>query len=180
VAYHDEDDDRLPEPREDDAGIGEEERKEHRYQFDRFIVPASDHRGHSVERLLRIQPGLDRQLQVIVQSQKFPYRTWQEAARHGILRHVRYCRQIEPELPMHWVAGVEASDEVIRDDEFRSLTEEVFIKLEARVHEHLERGDLREVQRLLSLIFFKIDKVADCAWKRRFQARFSQQYKGYL
>lgn len=149
-------------------------------QLDEFIVPGRDDKGGQASITINIPPGLDRQIEVLVHSHRFPYATKRDLVRHAILRHAGWLLGIRQTVPKHFMAFAETSIEICRDDELSMKMEQVFTMLDDRISEHMAVGDHSEVTRLLTMVSQKLRELRPSAWTKRFTERFYKKYKSYL
>lgn len=148
--------------------------------LDEFVVPGSDDKGRKVTVTCNIPPTLDRQIDIILGTQRFPYANRKDLLRHAIARHVAWLCQIRATVPAHHLAMFESALEVVRDDETASKMEQVFLTLDDRVNDHIDRGEHPEARRLVSTIDQKLKKLKPSAWVRRFAERFYHRYGSWL
>lgn len=148
--------------------------------LDEFIVPGRDDKGGQATITVNIPPALDRQLEILISSHRFPYATKRDLVRHAVLRHVGWLVSIRAHLPRHFLAFAESSIEICRDDEMSLKMETVFTMLEQRIAEHLENGDHSEATRLASTVNQKLRELNPSSWVRRFAERFFRRFGSYL
>lgn len=139
-----------------------------------FRIPASDTKGHNIRQWFRCMPAMARQVEQVVQSRVFPYRTKGDLFRHALHRH------------MDWLATQEAIPsvskqvdiiiEIMRDDEMDGDFALVFEKLEARVTNHLSSGDIGEAAKLISRIKGCIAEMPDGFWKDKYNKKVADKY----
>ena len=139
-----------------------------------FRVPASDAKGHSSRFFFRAQPGHGKQLESIVQSKKFPYRTKGDVLRHAFVRHLRWIESIEP-MPSV-TAEVDAIMEVMRVAEFHSDFSAVFEKVGEMISVHMGQGAIGEARRLLLTIMTHIKRMPDGYWKDKYDRESKERY----
>ena len=142
-----------------------------------FRVPATDTKGHNVRVWFRAQPGHAHQMETIVQSKKFPYRTKGDLLRHALLRHLRWLESQEA-LPSV-TAAVDSILDIMRDEEFASEFQLVWAKLSERIAMHLGNGSAGEARRLLLEVKRHIVAMPDCYWRDAYLKELETRY-GYL
>lgn len=160
----------------DDAEEGELPLKE----LDEFQIPGSDDKGRKVTVTFNIHPMLDRQLDVLLASRRFPYANKKDFLRHAAARHAAWLLSIRKTIPVHHMSMFEASIELIREDEAGTKMERVFLTLEDRVNDHVARGEQGEALRLISQIHQHLIRLKPSMWKQRFSERFLSQYGMWL
>ena len=149
-------------------------------KLDEFIVPGSDDKGRKVTVSLNIHPMLDRQIDVILNSRRFPYANRRDLFRHGAARHVAWLLNIRQTVPRHHMSMFDASIEVVRDDEAAMKMEQVFLILHDRVNDHVAKGEDGEARRLISQIDQKLRQLQVSLWVSRFGERFYAKYGSWL
>lgn len=155
-------------------------REDGTYNPDEFVVPAQDDRGHSTRETIRISNELERDIDVIVQSRKFPYKTRGDLLRHAVVRHLEWLHVLEPGFPKHLLTAHLSQMDLLREEEMRVTSQAVFKRLHDQVEAYLASGEPGEARRIAATIKARLAGVADSAWRRRFEARFLRQYAALL
>lgn len=151
-----------------------------RHTAEEFLCPGQDDKGVSHRLHFRVTPITERALEVLRDSKRFPYKTVSDIVRHAVMRHIAWLHLIEPTVPKHFLAGLTAVNEVVRDSEIMAAVSETFRKLDATIELHIAAGDEPEAIRVLSMARSQIVKVPDCRWKRNFLNQFSTKYAKLL
>ena len=162
--------------RKADAAVPSPFRGDGSYNPDEFIIPAQDERGHSVRETVRVSAELERDIDIIIQSRHFPYRTKGDLLRHAVVRHLEWLHVIEPGFPKHLLSAHLAQLDLLREEEMRVTAHQVFKRLHDQVEAYLACGEPGEARRVAATVRSRLSGVADSAWKRRFEARFLRQY----
>ncbi len=163
-------------PFEDASGEGELPLKE----LDEFVIPGSDDKGRKVTVTFNIHPNLDRQIDVLLNSKRFPYANRRDLLRHAAARHCAWLLSIRKTVPYHYMSMFEADAELIREDEAGMKMERVFLALEDRVNDHVAKGEHGESLRLISQIHQHLLRLKPSLWARRFGERFLSKYGMWL
>lgn len=143
---------------------------------DEFIVPAQDDKGHSAREWVRLQPALEADIDYILASKVFPYRTKSDLLRHAIYRHVKWLHRCKEGMPKHLFVAFEAVLEVLRNEELNQQNEHVFERLRSVMEGYLAHGDTGEAKRVLAIIRSKLQGVQDSAWKKRYTSKLERTY----
>jgi hypothetical protein len=131
-----------------------------------FRVPASDAKGHNTRLYFRAQPGHAKELEAIVSSRNFPYRSKGDVLRHAFVRHLKWLNR---QVPMKSVTGeVDAILEVMRDDEFSDDFKSVLDKASERITAHLGSGSIGEARRLVLKIMAHVNQMPDGYWRSKY------------
>lgn len=142
--------------------------------LDDFQIPASDTKGHSARHWFRCIPAMARQVEQIIQSRAFPYRTKGDLLRHALHRHMRWLNTISP---VQTVSGqVDTILEIMRDEEMNSDFSLVFNKVDERINNHLSMGENKEASRLILVIQSHINSMPEGFWKNKYKARVASKY----
>ena len=144
-----------------------------------FRVPAADNKGHSVRCWFRCIPLIAHQVEQIVQSQSFPYRTNSDLYRHAVHRHLDWLSE-QGENVCSLGKQVNVIMTIMRDEERNSEFAEVFTKLTERVNQHLTTGANKEAVRLISEVQRAINGMPDGFWRDRYQKELITKFGGLL
>jgi hypothetical protein len=147
--------------------------------LDSFVVPARDEKGQQVPVHFHMPPYMERQVQIIVRSMRFPYSRPADFIRHAVNRHIQWTVGIRQSIPKHMVPALEAILEVCRDNELRMAVENALERIEMQVQAHIQEGESAEAYRLLALVRGKLDGIQDSTRIRKFKRELDAKY-GHL
>lgn len=150
------------------------------YNPDEFIIPAQDEKGHSSRTTVRVAAELERDIDIIIQSRTFPYKTSGDLLRHGIVRHIEFLHRLEKGFPKHLLSAHMAQMDLLREEEMKLAGHLVFKALQEKVEGYLATGEPGEARRVAAAILARLAGVPDSAWRRRFERRFRRQYSSLL
>lgn len=136
--------------------------------LDTFLIPSRDEKGVSAHLSLNVPPFMDRYIQIVLRSGRFPYVRGADLIRHAIYRHLHWLSEIRQSMPKSQLAGMDAVIEICRDDEIRMQTEAAFSRLNERIESHYLQQNFSEAIRLLTLVKTRIDQVQSSPWKTKF------------
>lgn len=139
-----------------------------------FRVPASDTKGHSARQWFRCIPAMAREVEQVLQSKRFPYRTKGDILRHALHRHMAWLSTLEPMVTC--TGQVEAILEIMRDEEMNEDFALVFGKMDELISRHLASGSDREATRLVLTVKQHIDKMPDGFWKDKYSDQLTSKY----
>ena len=143
-----------------------------------FRIPASDTKGHNARHWFRCIPMMARQVEQIIQSKKFPYRTKGDLLRHALHKHMGWLSSIES-VPS--VSGqVDAIIEIMRDEEMNNDFHLVFEKLGERITQHITAGAHREATRLIMIVQTHIAEMPDGFWKDKYSEQMGKKYSSII
>lgn len=137
-------------------------------EIDTFMIPARDEKGTVSHLSCNVPPFMERYIQIVIRSYRFPYLKPADLIRHAIWRHLHWLADIRQTLPKHPLAGMDAVLEICRDDEIRVQTENAFERLNERIQAHYLQHNYGEAIRILSLVKTRIDNVQPSPWKTKF------------
>lgn len=146
-------------------------------RLDSFVVPARDEKGQQVPVHFHMPPYMERQLQIIIRSMRFPYSRPADFIRHAVNRHIHWCVGIRQSIPKHMVPAIEAILEVCRDNELRMAVEAALERIELQVQAHIQEGETAEAYRLLALVRSKLEDVQDSTRLRKFKRELDMKYQ---
>ncbi len=162
--------------RDADTSIGEIPLDE----IDTFIHAARDDRGVSSRISFNVPPYMERQIQIIIRSSRFPYLRDADFWRHAAYRHVHFCVGLRHSIPRHILPTIDAIGEICRDEEIRHRMQECFEQVERRVRYLQGRGERSEMIRLINLVKNRVAELPPSHWQRKFQTEFEEKYNHHL
>lgn len=139
-----------------------------------FRIPASDTKGHNIRNWFRCMPAMARQVEQVIQSKVFPYRTKGDLFRHALHRHMHWLSTIG-EVPSV-SKQVDVILEIMRDEEMSNDFSLVFEKMEERISSHMASSSLGEATRLVIRICAIIDEMPDGFWKDKYAKQIKDKY----
>jgi hypothetical protein len=149
----------------------------HKYDPAEFIIPASDSKGHSERAWCRLSPGHDRQLDIVLRSRRFPYRTKGDIIRHAIVRTLKWLESME-DVPS--VLGqVDMMMDILRDEQMQQEFIAMFEAMQRVIGNHVSAGATGEARRLVAKMKMQIQKMPDGHWKNRYHEELDTKF-GYL
>jgi Arc/MetJ-type ribon-helix-helix transcriptional regulator len=149
-------------------------------ELDTFIIPARDEKGVSVPVNLHIPPYLERQVEIIVASRRFPYLRVSDFVRHAVTRHCGWLMDIRYSIPRHMASTLATVHDALRDEEFSLQVEQSFIRMDHILAGHINRGDKTEAIKLYVRVRSRIMEAAPCSWKDRYLKEFDSKYSYLL
>lgn len=137
-----------------------------------FRVPASDAKGHSVPKGIRMMPVLANAINILMASGKYPYKHESELMRHAIMRHIRWLEAIG-DVPS--VSGqASAANAMLNQEQMNEEYKEIFNRLHGRVNDLIRSNDHGEARRLVSEMRSYFDGMPEGFWKRQYQNQIEE------
>jgi len=130
-----------------------------------FIIPGSDHQGHSERIYCRTQPQHARALSKILNSHKFPFRTAGDIMRWCVVRGLKVLDKIEP-LP-GFLGTADVINEVLRQQLYMQEFSSMFTTMTQVIQQHISAGAEGEARKLLSTVLGHIRKMEDEPYWRK-------------
>ena len=132
-----------------------------------FQVPASDQKGHSVRKSVRISPQLDMQIDLILGSRKFPYRTEGELLRHAVMKHCRWLLSMQDDI-QSLMPQIETMMEMVRMEEEQRQFSEVVEKIVKEATSLAAEGHVRKARSLVDKAMTQAGKIPDRYWREKY------------
>jgi len=140
-----------------------------------FIVPIiKDKNGHDARIFARVSPVIAQQIDLVVASKFFPYRTGAMLIRHAIHNHLRWLEGLASVKSV--MAQVDAIDEILREDEFNKDSEERVKRFTKHINEYLENAQVGRAQALLARVLEKIEQMPDGEWKDLYRQKITNRF----
>lgn len=137
-----------------------------------FRIPASDAKGHSVPKRVRVQPGLANAMKILAGCKAFPYKDEAELMRHAFVRHVKWLESLG-DVPS--VSGiVDAANEVLIQEQMHEEYLEIFTSLRTRINYYIQRGDHTEARKLVGRMSSDFKKMPDGYWKTQYERQLKE------
>lgn len=145
-----------------------------------FIVPASDHHGHSERPYFRMSASMLQQIKDISNNLAFPYRRneYGMVIRHAIMRHIKWIHTISPVPSI--TRQVEAILEIVREDEFHQDFDSVFDAMQEAVNKHMNSGRPGMAKSLLKRVASRIHDMPSGDWADMYEAEFDKRFGGVM
>ena len=149
-------------------------------ELDTFVIPARDDKGIGVPIILHVPPYLERQIEIVVASRRFPYLKAADFIRHACVRHLAWLIGIRLSLPRHMHVTMSTVSDILRDEEFRHQVEHAFTRMDRLVGDHVNRGDKMEAIRLYVRVRSRVVESTQGLWKDRFLEQLDAKYNHLL
>lgn len=146
-----------------------------------FNVPHEDSKGHSYRIDTRIPPHMDYQLNVAVQSRRFPWKTRAEAYRWCIWRGVVELEGYMDDNAQYQTmyAQMAVLVDLYREQramlDFRDLVQD----MSRVINDLLSRGAQGKARQLIRQTLHQIGQFTDSYWRKQYEQEVRQQF-GYL
>lgn len=152
--------------------------RDEKYTEEDFIIPAQDTKGHSERIFVRCQPGHVRDLNVIVNSKRFPFKTSGDILRLAIKQMIQELSRMEP-IPSV-AQQVNTVIQLVRDEQFHQEFNECFDQIARSMDRYINGGAKDQARRLLIKIKNQFDEMPDGYWKVKYLKELGVRYKDYL
>lgn len=142
-----------------------------------FIIPASDHQGHSERVFCRVQPQHDRAMSEIMKKRHFPFRTQGDLMRWCIVRGLKVLNRLDP-MP-GFIGMADAINDVLRQEMYLQEFVEMFNKMASVVQTHINNGAEGEARKLIAVILGHVRKIDEEYWRKKCEGEIGNRF-GHL
>lgn len=149
-----------------------------KYTPDSFVIPGQDNNGNSIREWFRVPPLLDRAMDVILGSRKFPFKNKGDLMRWCVKRGVDVLEEMEP-MEGSVTAQVDAMIYALNGESAAHQFMTLFNTMSATVGEHIQAQALGEARRVISDMTGLIKKIDNEYWRRRYLEELEKRF-GYL
>lgn len=153
-------------------------RYDSKYRPEDFIIPGQDQNGNSMRLWCRVVPMLDRAIDVIYGSRKFPFKAKGDLIRWCIKVGVDRLEEMEP-VHGSVMSQVEAMMGILRDEELNHSFLTLFHTMTATVGMHVSAQATGEARRVVAVMKSQILKMEDGYWRQRYLRELDEKF-GYL
>jgi hypothetical protein len=131
-------------------------------------IPGSDTKGHSVKKAFRITPQLEMQIEMVLNSKKFPYRTEAELLRHALVKLLKHLDKKESPKDSIMPQIMNIINTVRREEENREFSD-VIGKVVNEVSALIAAGNGGRAKDLLEKVLENVDQIQDVYWKEKYK-----------
>jgi hypothetical protein len=143
-----------------------------------FIIPGSDHQGHSERIYCRVHPQHARALSKILNSHKFPFRTQGDIQRWCVVRGLKVLEKLEPVCG--FMGAADAITEVLKQEMYMQEFTMMFQSMSGVIQNHLSSGAEGEARKLLSVVLGHIRKIDEPFWKKKAEEEVRSRFAHLL
>ena len=145
-------------------------------ELDTFVVPARDDKGVSVPIQVRMPPYLERQIDILVASRRFPYLKAADLIRHAIVRHCHFLIDIRHSIPRHITPTLQTVLDALRDADFAIQAQAAYRHMDTTINDLMSTGNKVEAVRLYVRVRSRVQEAAECQWRNDFLAELDKKY----
>lgn len=146
------------------------------YDPSHYSVPGQDHKGHSVRIWCRVQPSIDHEIDAIVQSHNWPFRTKGDFARWAIWEGVKRLEKMAP-VPGSMIVVAETILESCKASAHWLKFKNSIDATEDTVKALMDSGNETEALKLLSGLRTQVLKLEEASWREQWIREFDKRFK---
>lgn len=140
-----------------------------------FIIPGSDHQGHSERIYCRVQPQHARALSKVLNGHHFPFRTVGDVMRWAIVRGLKVLDRLEP-MP-GFIGMADAINEILKQQLYMQEFVGMFNTMTTVIQQHIAAGAEGEARKLLTVVLGHIRKMEDEPyWKKKCEEEVNNRF----
>ena len=143
-----------------------------------FAQPSNDGHGHSAPSRVNFLPGHLAEIENIIASKRWPYRSSHDLIRHAVARHLKWLNVLYPSPTV--LSQIEALLEVLREEQFLVDFDQVFTQAQALVARHVAARQNEMAKALLERLREQIEGMPEGMWKERYSGQFDERFGGLL
>lgn len=145
-----------------------------KYREEEFIIPAQDTKGHSERFFCRIPPGMMRDLKIIKESKRFPFRTMGDIGRVAIKLMIELLQNMEPIPSVNQQVDTIAG--LVRDEEWHQEFVGTFELVGRAINRYIAAGEGNQARRLLMKIRDEIRAMPKGYWRSKYWKELNTKY----
>ena len=162
-----------------DEGIKDDFQQEAESKYSEFLIPSGDAQGHSVGLSFRLPKDWVAQINTILLSRKFPYKSLGYFMRHALLRHFNYLSKLEY-IPKSTIAQIRAMIELMEEDAKQQGFELAIEKLSERVSFYVGRQQYGRAAGFVLKFLEKTEEIEEDYWRDYIQTAIRQRFGNLL
>lgn len=148
------------------------------YNPSHFTVPGQDHKGHSVRLWCRVQPSCDHEIEAIVQSHNWPFKTKGDFCRWAIWEGVKRIEKMAP-VPGSMIVVAETILESCKASQHWLKFKSSVDATESTVRALIDSGNEEEALKLLSSLRTQVLKLEEASWREQWLNEWDKRF-GHL
>lgn len=153
------------------------------YNSKEFFNPASggggggDTESLSSSQSFRCTPLADRQLEIFLNSKRFPYYvTKGDMLRHALHRHLIFLSRLAPELPS-MLPAIESIKETQRHQYDMAVFEDQFAAIEKTIGMLASRGQWDQARQMVTKIYQDAKRIEDEHWRDYYTTQLEKKHQ---
>lgn len=145
---------------------------------DKYWVPVTDNRGHSMPFAFRAQPRYARQIDLIIASKRFSFKTRPDVLRYALDHTLKELTAGDDTIPSI-MAQVEAINEIALHEQLTYEFVAMFVRCSKIVTDYCELGAKGEARRVVALIKAHVDQMPEGFWREKYLRELMEKF-GHL
>jgi hypothetical protein len=150
--------------------------------WDQWTIPARDSKGHHTRMYCKVPPALLGQVQMMIDSKKYPFKSVGYFYRWCFVLGLNTLRGL-PEYEDgvgSTIHGIIAMNNIVREEDFMDDFRSLFDALEERVIAHQRRGNEDRAKQIVLKLWAEIKQLNDDFWRTEFENELRRRYGNLL
>jgi hypothetical protein len=143
-----------------------------------FFVAPSDGKGVSYRLTFRVPPDMEKSLDQIVASNRFPFGTRGDVLRWAVQEGIRKLESMEPVSSV--TKRIDILSNLMNEDRAHSEFMSTFTQLEDQVNRYLAEQSQEQAIRVIALTKHHFEQMPDGYWRDRYLAELKKRFGSYL
>jgi hypothetical protein len=144
-------------------------------KYSEFLIPSGDAQGHSVGLSFKLPKEWVNQINTILLSRKFPYKSTGYFMRHAVLKLFEYLERLET-IPGSTIAQIRSMIDLMEEDAKQQGFELALDKLSERVAYYTGRGETNRAAGFVLHFYHKTDDIMEDYWREYIQKALKQRF----
>jgi hypothetical protein len=145
------------------------------YDPAKFIVPASDSKGHSARKTFRLSLSHDREISNVVSSRLFPFLDDSDVLRWCVSYGLEALNTMQA-IPYSVFGQAEAAMEVAREILYHKQYEQMFTVMDEAMEKVRQQGGMQEIRRLYARVQSAFEKMPEGYWRTHYLSTLRRKY----
>jgi hypothetical protein len=145
------------------------------YDPSHYLVPGTDHKGHSTRVFCKVRPDVDHEIDAIVGSHYWPFRVKGDFIRWAIWEGVKQITKHKP-VPGSMIVVSEMIMETCRSAEIWLKFKTSIDMAEQTVKAFVDSGNEQEAIKLLTKLRGEVVKLEEAQWRDQYLDEFDKRF----
>lgn len=149
-----------------------------KYEPGDFFVAPSDAKGVSYRLTFRVPPDMEKSLDQIVASNRFPFGTRGDILRWAVQEGIRKLESMEPVSSV--TKRIDILSQIMNEDRSHAEFMSTFTQLDDQVSRYLAEQSPEQATRVIALVKHHFEQMPEGYWRDRYLTELKKRFGAHL